>query len=130
MLDVYSKVEQCEIGEPFALTLWDGDEFWFDEESFIEWCMESDTMPSDCFLVLCKPHNPSPFEITDYISDFLPSDDDYIPDPDGARLAEDAVNRYIDANKPFSWYADCKRRPSDAELARLDAVYREAVAGD
>lgn len=66
---------------------------------------------------------------TEWLADYLPEDCDP-PNPEDARAAEDAVNKYVDANRPFSWYSDYKRRPTNEMLAEWDAIYAADASGE
>lgn len=105
------------------LSMLTGDTYFFDLDDLLEYCEEHEKKPSDLFLIYCHPHDPGAFSLVDHLSDYMPEDYCHLPDPDAARLAEDAVNRYLDANRPFSWYPDYKRRPTDEMLAEWDAQY-------
>ena len=108
------------------LALLDDDTYFFDEDSLIDWCDEHEVKPSEAFLVLCKPHNPPEFEMAEFVRDYMPGEgDDDLPG-DGGKEAEKAVNEYIRAHAPWSWYPDYKRRPTDADLAKLDAMMEES----
>ena len=69
---------------------------------------------------MCKPHNPPEFSMRDFVDDYMPGDGYcHLPGDEGA-TAEEAVNAYLRAHDPWSWYPDNKRRPSNAVLSRLD----------
>jgi hypothetical protein len=89
--------------EETPLTLFDGDEYFFDRDQLEEWCDEHETTPQKLQLVICEPNYPS--EIGDDLySDDLP-EDQYLKDvaPELAALIE-SVNTYIRENKPIlSW---------------------------
>ncbi len=99
------------------LSMLDGDEYFFDLDSLLDHCEEHEIKPSDLFLVYCRPHDPPPFELSEHLSDYMPEDYCSLPNHEEAAKAEDAVNRYLDANRPFSWYPDYKRRPTNEMLA-------------
>jgi hypothetical protein len=124
----WEKLEQVESAsapsETCPLSRLDGDRYFFDEDDLRDWCEEQGIKPSDAFLVLCKPHNPGAFEIMNLVEDYLPGDGCcHLPGDEG-KEAEEAVNAYLKAHEPWSWYPDYKRRPTDADLAKLDELLK------
>ena len=121
----YEAIQQVEgATEPTTDAPWsilDDDSYFFDLETLVEWCVDRDVKPSDMFFVMCKPHNPGEFSISEFVQDHLPDDDDYIYDQ-AAIDAEKAVNAVLRAGEPWSWYPDHTRRPAAAALIALDAM--------
>lgn len=108
------------------LALDDSDTYFFDTDTLIDYCEEHEVKPSDAFLVLCKPHNPPGFNLSEHLNDYLPGEEGEMPGtPAEWQEVEEAVNNFIERHKPFSWYPDCKRRPTDANLAALDRLVSE-----
>lgn len=109
----------------------DGDTYFFDIDDLLDYCGEHEIKPSDAFLVLCKPHNPPPFSLSEHLNDYLPGEEGEMPgDPSEWREVEKAVDNFVERHKPFSWYPDNKRRPTDANLAALDSEYaKETTEG-
>jgi hypothetical protein len=89
--------------EKIPITLFQGDDYFFDREQLEEWCEEHETTPQELQLVICKP-NCAGYIDTDFYGDDLPNDqslDDVAPE-----LAEmiAKVNEYIRENQPvLSW---------------------------
>lgn len=109
------------------LTTLDGDTYFFDEETLLEHCHEQNISPSDMFLVLCKRHNPNHFSLYDICEDYLPEDHDLPGSAQEISAVETAVNGYLQKHEPWSWVTDYKRRPTDANLAALDAKYTKGA---
>ena len=85
------------------LTLFDGDEYFFDYDSLACWCDDNDEDINTVRLMICKPNYAREID-SDYYEDDLPQDeclDDVAPD-----LAEmiRKVNEYIRESRPIlSW---------------------------
>ena len=113
----WGKLKQKDWDGSSPVCLFDGDEFFFDVESFLDWCADRDTKPSDVRLVHCRPHYLSTVD-TDHWTDDLPEDGELPPEIEAA-LGE--LNAKIAAHaEPISWW------PSDvavdpASLEKLEA---------
>ena len=111
---------------PWALL--DGDEYFFDAESFIEHCEQHEVKPSEVFPVLCKPHNPPAFNLSEWLDDYLPGEErEMVGDADEIRAIEKSVDDFSAKHSPMSWYPDHKRRPKDSVLAVMDKVIEETA---
>lgn len=102
------------------LSILDGDEYFFDEESLYDYCDRHNLKPSDLFLVYCLPSDPPVFAVEDYVADFLCEDGEAPGDPAEIAAVNKAVNDYLDRHRPFSWGTDYGLRPTDAMLAAFD----------
>lgn len=84
----------------------DGDRFFFDEDSFYDWCDDEGIDPTEVRLVLCEGRRFRTVD-TDYWCDDLPEDGEL---PDAIRDALDALNAAIRAHdKPAAWYPTKQR---------------------
>lgn len=122
----YHGLEQSSWDGKTALTTWDGDTYWFDEESLIEYCVDHECRPSNMFLIHCHPNTPRFFDLNEWLNDDLPEDDS-LSGPEVVAV-EKAVNDYLASIQPLSWWPDHKSRPTDDDLKRLDLEYVRAVA--
>lgn len=80
------------------LATFDSDEFFFDEESALEYVAEN----PDAMLVICEPHKGGCFDLHDWLADDLPED----ADPDPPKEVEDAIailNKWL-TTTTFSWW--------------------------
>lgn len=111
------------------LTTLDGDTYFFDEESLFEHCQDVGIKPSDMMLVHCKPHDPPRFDIREWVGDYLGEDADPPFTNEESSRVSDAVNALIDKYSPFSWCPDHKKRPTDADLKRLDQEFGSDSGG-
>ena len=89
--------------EKTPITLFDGDEYFFDRDQLEEWCEEHETTPGELQLVICEPNYAREID-SDFYCDDLPDDqslEDVAPEL-AAKIAE--VNQYIFDSKPIlSW---------------------------
>lgn len=89
--------------------IWDGktplyseahDEWFFDEESILDYLFEHETTPTKLRLVTSSPQYLNELDI-DYFVDVLPEDDYCLPDE--VEEAMEAFNKVIRKSKPVSW---------------------------
>jgi hypothetical protein len=89
--------------EKIPITLFRGDDYFFDREQLEEWCEEHEITPSEVQLVICKPNYAREIN-NDFYGDDLPDDsslEDVAPGL-AEKIAE--VNKYIYDNRPIlSW---------------------------
>lgn len=126
-IDRWNKTAQVEAEKmPMPNSPWsilDDDEYFFDCDSFLEWCVEHEVKPSECFPILCRQHNPPAFNLSEWLDDYLPGEErEMVGSREDIEAVENAVNDFTAKHVPFSWYGDSKRRPSDAALAALDLM--------
>lgn len=119
-------LEQAPWDGKAMLTTLDGDRYFAGFDEFIEWCLDRKIMPSDSFVIHCEEHGPPELCLSELVSDYLPEDHEFEYD-DEARAVEARVNEYLNSKRPWSWYPDYKRRPTDAELLKWDDEYRDAA---
>lgn len=82
------------------ICLWSGDEYFFDSESFYDWCADQGVDPKTVQLMHCKPNYASQVE-EDYWCDDLAEDGEL---PDDIQTALDVLNAVIRQKKePLSW---------------------------
>jgi hypothetical protein len=101
----FQSLHKQEWDEKTPITLFDGDEYFFDRESLENYCEEYKLNINELQLVLCKPIYVSELDPNDIYCDDL-SEDTYIEDIDSG-LAEKfrELNKYIKDNKIIiSWY--------------------------
>lgn len=115
--------------EKAMLTTYDGDEYFADYESFMEWCADHNVKPSESFVIHCEEHGPPQINLSEAASDYLPEDHEFEYDAE-ARAIEALANEYLASKRPWSWYPDRKRRPTDAELSAWDSDYESAHAAN
>ena len=123
--------EQVQCSEPTEDNPWslfDDDKYFFDVESFLEHCDEHEVKPSEVFPVLCRQHKPGSFFLSEWLADYSFEDECPVDGVD-LKIADEAVNAVLDRVERWPWYPDKKRRPSDADLARLDAEYAKDNGG-
>ena len=65
--------------DPFPLTTTHGDEYWFDEDEFLNHCVEHVVLPSEMLLVHANPTTSRTFDIREFLEDDLPDDDSDLP---------------------------------------------------
>jgi hypothetical protein len=100
--DLFASYEKKEWDEETPLTLFRGDEYFFDRESLEEFCEEHETTPDKLQLVLCKPNYAR--QIASDFYDDLPEDQSLEDVAPGLAEKISEVNRYIYENKPIlSW---------------------------
>ncbi len=84
----------------------DGDEYFFDEETFYDWCEDGCLTPSEVQLVLAEPTHYRQLD-ADYWVDEMPEDGDL---PDEIQAAVDALNKVIAGyGKASVWFAGKQR---------------------
>lgn len=123
----WQAIEQDDVDTPFVLAQMDGDQFFFDPESLIDYCAEHKIKPSDMLLLNCKANHPPPFEMMEYLEDYIAEEGEL---PPGYEDAEKAVNEYLGRNMPLSWIANYKSRPTDDEIKQWDIEYAAEIADD
>lgn len=117
-IDRWEKLERKEWDHVSPVCLFDGDEFFFDLESFLDWCADHDVKPHEARLVHCKPQYLSQVD-TDHWADELAEDGELPPEIEEA-LEE--FNAKIRAQtKPCSWWAS-NIAVDPASLAGLEAA--------
>lgn len=128
---LWESSEQVQCSEPTADNPWslfDDDTYFFDVESFLEHCIENKVQPSEAFPVLCRQHKPGTFCLSDWLEDYSFEDECPVDGVD-LKIADEAVNAVLDRVERWPWYPDKKRRPTDADLSRLDAEYAKDNGG-
>ncbi|MBN3965582.1 hypothetical protein IMW75_09830 [Pseudomonas gregormendelii] len=86
-------------GEP--LVIFDGDQYFFDEDSLRDYLIDSDIDLADLQLCICEPNYPSQIDPADHFCDDLP-EDGAIRD-DQLSAAFDLLNEMIRQSEPLSW---------------------------
>jgi hypothetical protein len=81
--------------------LFDHDEFFFDEQAFLDWCDADDTDPASVRLVFAEPVVHPGFDAS-YFDNHMPEDWDYCL-PDRIQQALDALNVAIRDAGPMCW---------------------------
>lgn len=123
----YAKLEQ--VNDSWApsnlcpLAIDESDRYFFDKEDLFEYCQEHDLKPSDLKLLMCWEHSPSGFSIGEHVTDYLLEDGNVPGTPEEISAVERVVNDYFEKHRPWSWYPDHKRRPSDEVIAKLDSDF-------
>jgi hypothetical protein len=108
--DVCTSKQTREKYESLPAKAWDGntplcaydtDDYFFDEDSLMEYCEENEVEREDLMLVICDPVKPRAYDSGDLFADYLADDGEA---PDEVVDALDALNKAIAAAPPFSWY--------------------------
>jgi hypothetical protein len=104
-VESYKALEFKEWEGEFPLTLFDHDEYFWDEDDIINYCEENDVQCSDLMLVFCQPRFAKEIDADDYLCDILEygslSDIDL-----ELAIAFDNLNSVIRSRKqPLSWVA-------------------------
>ncbi|KAA5840232.1 hypothetical protein F2A38_19585 [Pseudomonas chlororaphis] len=86
-------------GEP--ITDYDGDDYFFDEESLRDHIIDNEINLADLKLVFCTPNYPREIDPSDYFYDDLPEDGEIHDDQLLAAL--ELVNEMISKHGPMSW---------------------------
>ena len=120
------QVDDCEVSPDSPVTIYADDRYFSDLGDVFDYCFENEAKPSDLCLVLCKPNNPPPFNLSEWLYDYLPEDCDVPGTNEEAFAVERAVNDFVKKHSPLSWIGD-GRRPSDAVLAAWDAEYAKEI---
>lgn len=122
------QVDDCEVSSDSPVTIYADDRYFFDLSDVFEYCADVGVEPSDLCLVLCKPNNPPPFNLSEWLADYLPEDVYEAPGSTSERAAvEKVVDDFVKKHSPLSWLPDNTRRPSDAVLAEWDAEYAKEI---
>ncbi|NDV19088.1 hypothetical protein GO013_06595 [Pseudodesulfovibrio sp. JC047] len=82
-----------------------GDEYFWDDGSFFDWCQDHGCRPESVRLVLCDPVYPSQLD-SDFWCDDLPEDGEL---DDTIQKAVDELNKVLKAHGPMSWHPGTKR---------------------
>lgn len=90
------------------LVIYNDDQYFFDEDSIRDYCVDNDCSPEDLQLVICEPNYPMTVS-EDYWSDQMPTDDGDGELPKGLQEKLDELNEYISKMEPLSW-SQGKRR--------------------
>lgn len=103
MLAMWCTLEKCPWDGTTPVMLHTSDEFFFDAESFLNWCADNEEEPEGVHLVHCKPQHLRTID-EDHFADELPEDGE-LPQAIAEALA--ALNTAIRAHtEPVSWWAD------------------------
>lgn len=86
-------------GEP--LVIFDGDQYFFDEDSLRDYLIESDIALADLQLCICEPNYPSQIDPADHFCDDLPEDGEIRDEQLVA--AFELLNEMIRKSEPLSW---------------------------
>lgn len=110
-------------GEPIAD--YEGDVYFFDNESLLDHIIEHGISPADFKLVFCTPNMPSEIEPADYFCDDLPPDGEI---SDNQLLAAfGLVNEMIRKSDPLSWSPSAEAVELPASFLALVAEARKAA---
>lgn len=120
--DRYAKMEQAEWDGKSPLS--NGDDYFFDEDAVIEHAINVECKPSELCLTHCVEHNPY-FDFAAIVEDCIPEDHDVPCTRDEIEAVEKAVNDLLRKYDPWCWYPNSKSRPTDSDLASLDARFNE-----
>ena len=86
-------------GEP--LVIFDGDQYFFDEDSLRDYLIDSDIELADLQLCICEPNYPSQIDPGDHFCDNLPEDGEIRDDQ--LLAAFELLNEMIRKSEPLSW---------------------------
>lgn len=86
-------------GEP--LVIFDGDQYFFDEDSLRDYLIDSDIELADLQFCICEPNYPSQIDPADHFCDDLPEDGEICDDQLVA--AFELLNEMIRKSDPLSW---------------------------
>ena len=86
-------------GEP--LVIFDGDTYFFDEDSLRDYLTDSDIDLADLQLCICEPNYPREIDPADHFCDDLPEDGEI--NDDQLLAAFDLLNEMIRQSQPLSW---------------------------
>jgi len=104
----YEKLEQTDWDYKTPITLFRGDDYFFDTDDLISFCEEKDIKPEDLQLVLCEPYKAPMFSIDDHLYDALPEDwtanDLGNKDHMNPYELEKIVNDWLKAVGTISWH--------------------------
>ncbi|MFJ7007636.1 hypothetical protein [Pseudomonas putida] len=84
-----------------VITEYDGDEYFFDEESLRDHLIDNDIDPADLKLVFCTPNYPRQIDPNDHFCDDLPEDGEI--NDDQLLAAFQLLNEMIRKCPPLSW---------------------------
>nr|WP_279153334.1 hypothetical protein [Pseudomonas mosselii] len=108
-------------GEP--ITDYDGDRYFFDEESLIDWIVEYEIDLADLKLVFCTPNYPREIDPSDHFCDDLPEDGEV--NDDQLLAAFELLNEMIRKSPPLSWSPG--NEAVELPPAFIDKVARERL---
>lgn len=102
----YREMQQVPWGS-FPVVIFDGDQYFFDEEEFLEYCENEDISPEDLNLCVAEPNHMGEID-TDYWSCIIPEEND---DPFSKEFHEGlkALNELIKNHAPISYSQGHKR---------------------
>ena len=86
-------------GEP--LVIFDGDRYFFDEDSLRDYLIDSGIELADLQLCICEPNYPSEIDPADHFCDDLPEDGEIRDDQ--LLAAFELLNEMIRQSEPLSW---------------------------
>ena len=86
-------------GEP--LVIFDGDQYFFDEDSLRDYLIDSDIELTDLQLCICEPNYPSQIDPADHFCDGLPEGGEIRDDQ--LLAAFELLNEMIRQSEPLSW---------------------------
>ncbi|WP_434706873.1 hypothetical protein J3Q07_08150 [Pseudomonas sp. D4-18] len=86
-------------GEP--LVIFDGEQYFFDEDSLRDYLVDSDIDLADLKLCICEPNYPSQIDPADHFCDDLPEDGEIRDDQ--LLAAFELLNEMIRQSEPLSW---------------------------
>ncbi|SEK41625.1 hypothetical protein SAMN05216604_1031, partial [Pseudomonas agarici] len=86
-------------GEP--LVIFDGDEYFFDEDSLRDYLIDNDIDLADLQLCICEPNMPCQIDPCDVFCDDLPEDGEIRDDQ--LIAAFELLNEMICQSEPLSW---------------------------
>lgn len=84
-----------------AITEYDGDQYFFDEEELRDYLIEHEIDLTDLKLVFCTPNYPRQIDPDDYFCDDLPEDGEV--NDDQLLAAFELLNEMIRKSPPLSW---------------------------
>ena len=106
-----------------VITEYDGDKYFFDEESLRDHLIDNDIDPADLKLVFCTPNYPSQIDPNDHFCDDLPEDGEI--NDDQLLAAFDLLNEMIRKSPPLSWSPG--KEAVDLPKAFIDMVAHERL---
>lgn len=98
--DRYMKKPFKEWDGETPLVIFGDDQYFFDEDSLMEYCDENEIKSTDLRLVICEPNKFTTIE-SDYWEDIWPEGADELPQE--VQKALDTFNAVLEKAKPFSW---------------------------
>lgn len=99
----FLKLERVQWDEETPVVLYDSDVYFFDRESIEDYCRDEGLNIEDLRLIICVPVKPREVDANEIFYDQLPEDGEV--EDAGVLAAIEALNKALDAAKPFSWIA-------------------------